>query len=70
MQNHSHENDFDLHENETACRTHFHMKEFALVLKQGHEITREWPTALTRFSPSQEPQTPPYTSSILAPFVI
>ena len=24
MQNHSYENDFDLYENETACRTHFH----------------------------------------------
>ena len=24
------ENDFDLHENETACRTHFPMKSFAL----------------------------------------
>ena len=23
MRNHSYENDFDLHENETACRTHF-----------------------------------------------
>ena len=30
---------FDLHENETACRTHFHMKGFALrlVLKQRHK---------------------------------
>ena len=39
MQNHSYENDFDFHENETACRTHFHMKGFALrlVLKQRHE---------------------------------
>ena len=26
MRTQSHENDFDLHENETACRTHFHMK--------------------------------------------
>ena len=36
MRSHSYENDFDLHENETACRTHFHMKGFALrlVLKQ------------------------------------
>ena len=36
VQNHCYENDFDLHENETACRTHFHMKGFALklVLKQ------------------------------------
>ena len=32
MRNHSYENDFDLHENETACRTHFHMKDFALRL--------------------------------------
>ena len=30
MRNHSYENDFDLHENETACSTHFHMKGFAL----------------------------------------
>ena len=45
MQNHSYENDFDLHENETARRTHFHKKGFALrlVLKQGHKGTRKWP---------------------------
>ena len=43
MQNHSYENDFDLHENETACRTHFRMKGFALILKQRHERTRKWP---------------------------
>ena len=45
MQNHSYENDFDLHENETACRTHFHMKGLALrlVLKQRHKRTRKWP---------------------------
>ena len=32
------ENAFDLHENETICRTHFHMKGFTLglVLKQRH----------------------------------
>ena len=48
MQNHSYENDFDLYENETACRTHFHMKGFALrlVLKQRHKRTRKWPIAL------------------------
>ena len=42
MRNHSYENDFDLHENETACRTHFHMKGFAvrLVLKQRPKRTR------------------------------
>ena len=36
MRNHCYENDFNLHENEPACRTHFHMKGFALrlVLKQ------------------------------------
>ena len=47
MRNHSYENDFDLHENETACRTHFHMKGFALrplALKQRHRRTRKWPT--------------------------
>ena len=45
MRNHSYENDFDLRENETACRTHFHMKGFALrlVLKQRHKRTRKWP---------------------------
>ena len=41
MRNHCYENDFDLHENETACRTHFHMEGFALrpVLKQRHKRT-------------------------------
>ena len=36
--------DFDLHENETACKTHFHMKGFALrpVLKQRHKRIRKW----------------------------
>ena len=45
MRNNSYENDFDLHENKTACRTHFHMKGFALrlVLKQRHKRTRKWP---------------------------
>ena len=45
MRNHSYENDFDLHENETACGTHFHMKGFALRLglKQRHKRTRKWP---------------------------
>ena len=46
MRNHStYEKDFDLHENEPACRTHFHMKGFSLslVLKQRHERTRKWP---------------------------
>ena len=45
MRNHSYENEFDLHENETAGRTHFHIKGFALklVLKQRHKRTRKWP---------------------------
>ena len=45
MRNHSYENDFDLHENETACRAHFHKNGFALrlVLKQRHKRTRKWP---------------------------
>ena len=45
MRNHSYENDFDLHENETAYRTHFHMKgfELRLVLKQRYKRTRKWP---------------------------
>ena len=45
MQNYSYENDFDLHENETYCRTHFHMNGFALtlVLKQRLKKTRKWP---------------------------
>ena len=35
----------DLHQNETACRTHFHMKGFALrlVLRQRYKRTRKWP---------------------------
>ena len=45
MRNHSCENDFDLHENGAACRTHFHVKGFALglVLKQRQKRTRKWP---------------------------
>ena len=45
MPNHSYENDFDLHENETACRTHFHMKgsPLRLALKQRQKRTRKWP---------------------------
>ena len=45
MRNHSYENDFDVHENETACRTHFHKKGFALrlVLKERDKGTRKWP---------------------------
>ena len=32
MRNKSYENDFNLRENETACRTHFHVKSFSLRL--------------------------------------
>ena len=38
-----------MHENETACRIHFHMKGFALrlVLKQRHrKRTRKWPIGI------------------------
>ena len=42
MQNHSYENEFKLHENETACTTHIHMKRFVLVLKQRDKRTRKW----------------------------
>ena len=44
MRNYSKENDVDLHENETACRTHFHMKGFAprLALKKRHKEPQEW----------------------------
>ena len=54
MRNHSYEDDFDLHENETACRTHFHMKGFALrlVLKQRYKRTRKWLIATPTVSPS------------------
>ena len=43
MRNHSYENDFDLHENETACTTHFDIRGFVrgLVLKQRHKRTRK-----------------------------
>ena len=42
----------DFHEKETACRTHFHMKGFALrlVLKQRHKRTRKWPIYSFAFS--------------------
>ena len=46
--NHSYENDFALHENEIACRTHFHVKGSALrlVLKQRRKRTRKYPIRL------------------------
>ena len=44
MRNHSYQNDFDLHENETACRTYSHMKGFALrlLVNQRYKRTRKW----------------------------
>ena len=58
MRNHSYENDFDLHENETACRSHFHENDLALrlALKQRHKRTRRWPIYsvvfdVTRYQP-------------------
>ena len=57
MRNHSYEDDFDLHENETAYKTHFHMKGFALrlVLKQRHKRTRKWPIRNTPADRTERP---------------
>ena len=45
VRDHSNENDFALHENETTDRTHFQMKGFALrlFLKKRCKRTRKWP---------------------------
>ena len=45
MRNHSNENEFDLHENEHASETNFHMNGFAprLVLRKSQKSTRKWP---------------------------
>ena len=45
MQNHSNENEFDLHENGPAGQTHVYMNGFAqrLVLTQRQKITSKWP---------------------------
>ena len=50
MRNHSYENDFDLHGNETASRTHLHKENFALrlVLKQRHNRIRKWPIGTSK----------------------
>ena len=58
MRNHSYENDFDLHENETAYRTNFHKKGFALTLglKQRHKRTRKWPIGVTLLSGVPSPR--------------
>ena len=44
MQNHSNENEFDLHENELVGGTHFHINGLALrlVLKQRQKGTRKY----------------------------
>ncbi len=44
MQNHSNENEFDLHENGSVGETHFHMNGFArrLVLKQRQRGPWKW----------------------------
>ena len=56
MRNHSYENDFDLHEIETACRTLFHIKGFALrlVLKQRHKGNQNGLLRGTRFERRKE----------------
>ncbi len=48
MENHSNENEFDLHENGPVDETHFHINGFArrLVLKQRQRVTRKWPTGV------------------------
>ena len=48
MRNHSNENEFDLHENEHASETNFHMNGFALrlVFKQRQKSIRKWPIGL------------------------
>ena len=53
MRNHSNKNDFHLHENETACRTHFHVKGFVLrlALKQRHKRTRKWSIGTKKGAP-------------------
>ena len=50
MRNHSYENDYDLHENETVWRTQFHIKFFALrlVVKQRPKRTRKWPITYSK----------------------
>ena len=49
-------NDFDLHENETAFRTHFHKKGFALrlVLKKRDNGTRKWPIRIIFYVTGQK----------------
>jgi len=42
-QNFSHENEFDLHENEHTDETYFHNDGFALVLRHRQRATRKWP---------------------------
>ena len=53
MRNHSNENEFDLHENEHASETNFHMNGFAprLVLRKRLKSTRKWPIVFQLFQP-------------------
>ena len=58
MRNHFYENEFDLHEYETSCTTHFHLKGFALrlVLKQAQDNIK---TKIPRFYYSGFPKETP-----------
>ena len=58
-----------LHENEAACRTHFHMKGFALrlALKQRHKRTRKWSINLVN-APLQLDANRPFPSSLVPLF--
>jgi len=52
MQNLTYENEFDLHENEPAGGTHFHMNGFrgTLVLTQWQKATRKWHIQVKEFT--------------------
>ena len=63
MQNLSHRNEFDLHENEPVGETHFHVNGFALrlVLTQKQKATQKWPIGNSIYS-AKESLTPPLNS--------
>jgi len=52
MQNLSFKNDFDLHENESLCGTHFHMNGFArrLVLAKVNSKLTYWSKIRVKFA--------------------
>ena len=51
MQNHSYENDLDLHGNEQISRTHFYMNGFSsLILKQGHKVLTQRQKAIQKWT--------------------